>query len=88
MDGVALHVIGNLGVLLILGAYLLVSTGRVQSFSPRYQSLNLIGAVIMIGYSVALVAWASVVLNSVWALIALVSLISHARRAKVEATRS
>lgn len=82
MEIIALHVIGNLGVILILGAYWLVSTGRVQSISPKYQVLNLVGAVIMVGYSIILVAWASVVLNGVWSIIAATSLIRNARKAK------
>ena len=44
MDTILLHVIGNLGVVLYLGAYWLVSLGRVASFSPRYQVPNFIGA--------------------------------------------
>lgn len=85
METLALHVIGNLGVLMILGAYFLVSTGRLASFSPKYQYLNLFGAVIMVGYSIILVAWASVVLNGVWAIIAVTSLIRNARKAKAGA---
>lgn len=85
METLALHVIGNLGVLMILGAYFLVSTGRLTSIAPRYQYLNLFGAVIMVGYSIILVAWASVVLNGVWAVIAVTSLIRNARNAKAGA---
>jgi len=82
MENIALHVIGNLGVILILGAYWSVSTGRVQSISPKYHVLNLVGAVIMVGYSIILVAWASVVLNGVWSIIAATSLTRNARKAK------
>lgn len=77
-----LHIIGNIGVLLVLGAYFLISTGRLKSISPRYQLLNLVGAIILTVYAVILVAWASVVLNGIWALIALVALIRN--RTKVE----
>jgi hypothetical protein len=65
---------------MVLGAYLLVSSNRVKSISPAYQALNLVGAVILIGYSLALAAWASVVLNSVWALIAAWALALNYRR--------
>ena len=81
-----LHVIGNLGVVLYLGAYWLVSLGRVASFSPRYQVPNFIGALILLGYSIILTAWASVVLNVVWALIAGTSLVINAKGAR--ATKS
>lgn len=85
MGTVLLHVIGNLGVLMILGAYFLVSTGRLASISPKYQYLNLAGGSIMVVYSIILVAWASVVLNGVWAIIAATSLVRNARRRKSEA---
>lgn len=65
-----IHVVGNLGVLLILGAYLLVSSQRIKPSAPLYQVLNLVGAVILVAYSFAFAAWASVVLNGVWTLIA------------------
>jgi hypothetical protein len=80
-----IHVIGNVGVLLVLVAYLLVSNGRIASTSPKYQWLNLVGAAILIAYSVVFVAWASVVLNSIWLLIALVALVKI-RRQRLSAT--
>jgi multidrug transporter EmrE-like cation transporter len=70
-----IHVFGNLGVLMVLAAYFLVSTGRIMSTAPVYQVLNLVGAAILIVYSVVFFAWANVALNSIWLLIALVSLI-------------
>ena len=76
-----LHIVGNIGVLCVLGAYFLVSTGRLKSISPRYQVLNLVGAIILTAYAVVLVAWASVVLNGIWALIALVALLRNKAKA-------
>ena len=69
------HIVGNLGVVLILGAYLLVSSQRLKPSSPLYQILNLVGAVILVAYSIAFAAWASVVLNGVWTLIAVWALV-------------
>jgi len=80
-----LHVIGNIGVLMILGAYFLVSSGRIKAVSGWYQGLNLLGALIMTVYSVALLAWASVALNSIWAVIAVASLIINSRKARAAA---
>jgi hypothetical protein len=77
-----LHAIGNVGVLLVLGAYFLLSNGRIKSISPWYQGLNLGGAILLTGYSLVLAAWASVVLNTTWAIIAVVSLILNLRKAK------
>lgn len=70
-----IHVVGNLGVILILGAYLLVSSQRLKPSAPLYQILNLVGAVILVAYSIAFAAWASVVLNGVWTLIAVWALV-------------
>lgn len=70
-----IHVVGNLGVLLILGAYLLVSSQRLKPSAPLYQILNLVGAVILVAYSISFAAWASVVLNGVWTLIAVWALV-------------
>lgn len=70
-----IHVVGNLGVLLILGAYLLVSSQRLKPSAPLYQILNLVGAVILVAYSISFAAWASVMLNGVWTLIAVWALV-------------
>ena len=64
-----------MGVVMILLAYFLNSTGRIKALSVRYQVLNLVGAAIMVTYSIILLAWASVVLNGIWAIIALVALL-------------
>lgn len=82
MNKWAVEILGYVGVLSVLGAYFLVSTGRLQSVSPRYQLLNLVGAIILTIYAVILVAWASVALNGIWALIALVALIRNRTKAE------
>jgi hypothetical protein len=74
-----IHAVGVVGLVLLLGGYFLVSTGRLGGQSVGYQSTNLAGAVVLIAYSWALQAWASVVLNLVWAGIAAVALL-RARR--------
>lgn len=74
METIVLHLVGNVGVLCVLAAYFLVSTGKVASISVKYQVLNLVGAIILTIYAIILVAWASVALNAIWALIALVAL--------------
>jgi len=75
-----LHVFGNLGVLMVLTAYFLVSSGRLTARSRGYQGLNLAGGLIIAAYSWLLLAWASVILNVVWAAIATTSLIRNRRR--------
>jgi hypothetical protein len=75
-----IHAVGVVGLVLLLGGYLLVSTGRLGGQSGAYQAMNLAGALVLVWYSWALAAWASVVLNVVWGAIAAVALV-RARRA-------
>ena len=57
---------GWLGALLILGAYCLVTTGRLQARSALYQWMNIVGAVGFIINSGWNGAWPSAWLNIVW----------------------
>lgn len=65
------HVLGGIGTILVLGAYFLVSTQRVTPGSVAFQGMNLVGALLLAVYGALLFAWASVVLNVVWACIGL-----------------
>jgi hypothetical protein len=69
------HIFGGIGTILVLAAYFLVSTGRVTSGSIGFQGMNLVGAILLTIYGFMLFAWASVVLNGAWGLIALVALV-------------
>ena len=69
------EIIGYVGMILILGAFFLVSSGRLKSNSFGFQGINLIGAILLSVYSVFRAVWPSFVLNGVWSLIALVALI-------------
>jgi len=69
------HIIGFMGTVLVLLAYLLLSTKRIQSDSVSYQGLNLVGAALLIIYAVVLTAWANVLLNVVWGFIAIFALV-------------
>lgn len=75
------HVIGGLGTVLVLGAYFFVSTGRLASRSFGFQGMNFVGAVLLAIYGFLLLAWATVALNIVWGVIAIIAL------AKVISTR-
>jgi hypothetical protein len=70
----AVEVAGWVGASLILGAYLLLSMGRVTGQSPLYQAMNVIGAAgfIVNGWWHGAVPSAS--LNVVWMLIGAVAL--------------
>lgn len=58
--------VGWLGAVLILLAYALLSTGRIEGRSAVYQWLNLIGAAGFIVNSSWNGAWPSAVLNVIW----------------------
>ena len=61
-----IEAVGWLGALLILLAYALLSTGRVEGRSRLYQWLNLVGAAGFVVNSSWNGAWPSAVLNVVW----------------------
>ena len=70
---------GWIGAALILGAYLLVSMGRLDGRSPAFQWLNVVGAagfIVNSGYNGAM---PSAVLNVIWVGIGLYTLWSIAR---------
>ena len=69
------HISGGIGTILVLLAYFLVSTGKITSGSIGFQGLNLVGAILLTIYGFMLFAWASVALNAVWGLIAMVALV-------------
>ncbi len=69
------HVLGGIGTVLVLVAYFLVSNGRLRSASVGFQGMNLIGAALLTVYGFLLFAWASVALNAIWGLIAVVALV-------------
>ena len=70
-----IEAIGWLAALLILGAYLLLSLGKVDGRSRLYQWMNIAGAIGMIINSGWNGAIPSAVLNTIWALIGLYALV-------------
>ena len=68
------HVLGGLGTLVVLLAYFLVSSGRVQSQSYSFQGINVFGALLLLAYSILLSAWAALALNLAWVAIGIVAL--------------
>lgn len=65
---------GWIGTLLILAAYIYVSSGRIDGKSPAYQWMNIVGAVGLTINSAWHSALPSVALNAIWLLIGLVAL--------------
>ncbi|MED7925683.1 hypothetical protein SMD20_15620 [Nonomuraea sp. LP-02] len=79
-----LAVVGWAGAAVLLSAYALVSSGRIQGDGLTYQVMNLFGAVGLMVNSAWSAAWPSAGLNLVWAAIGVVALV---KLAKVGATR-
>lgn len=75
------------GAVLILGAYGLISAGKMQARSALYQWMNLAGAIGFIINSGWNGAWPSVGLNVVWVGIAVTAMTRNSRRAPPSVTR-
>jgi hypothetical protein len=69
-----IEIVGWIGAGLILGAYALVSTGRIEARSVSFQLMNLLGAAGFVVNSGFHGAWPSTILNVIWIGIAAVSL--------------
>ena len=67
-------ILGWIGMILVLVAYLLLSTKKIES-GKLYQALNLIAAILMAIGLFPTKAWFSFSLQIIWALIALISII-------------
>ena len=65
-ENLLINVTGWLGVIGLLIAYWLVSTKRLEGDSVTYQSLNAVGAVLLITNSFFYGAYPSVAINVVW----------------------
>lgn len=80
----AVEVIGWAGAVLILGAYALLSFGRLRAESPIYHLMNILGAagfVVNSGYNGA---FPSAAMNVVWIGIGVLAL-RHRRRPQIKA---
>lgn len=78
------HLIGSVGGIVILIAYALASTRRIPVTGNAFQIMNLSGAIVLLLYSIVLVAWVSVGLNAVWGTVAAVALIRNYRAASAQ----
>jgi hypothetical protein len=68
--------IGVLGALLILGCFVANELNAVNSHSFIYDAGNVLGSVLLIAYAYLIGSWPFLVLNLIWALVALRDLFS------------
>ena len=69
------QVLSGIGAFLILLAFWLLQSKRVGPDDTRYQLMNLVGAGLLATAAFMTEGWAFVVLNTVWALVALWALV-------------
>ena len=74
------EIVGWVAAAMILGAYALLTAGKVDARTPLYQWLNVLGAIGFIVNSGVNGAYPSAVLNVIWAGIALFTLWRISRR--------
>lgn len=70
------EIIGWAGIVLILTAYAGLNFGWMNQQHMNYQLLNLVGSVIIIFHSIKLKDYQPAILNIIWALIAMIAIIS------------
>lgn len=68
--------IGIMGAMMVLGGYFLLSANYLDSNSVVYQLLNIIGSILLLGYSIYKKAWANVGINFIWMVIGLFALVN------------
>ncbi len=79
MNELIIDILGWTGAILLVAAYMLVSSERASGRSIPYQSLNLLGSVLLIINAIYHAALPSAGLNCVWIGIAISTLIKTRR---------
>ena len=85
LEYILVEIAGWAGASLILGAYLLLSVQKVTGQSKLYQGMNIVGAAGFIVNGFWHGAIPSAVLNVVWMLIGVITLLRVTARAKANA---
>jgi hypothetical protein len=81
---VIVNVVGWAGMALLIGAYVLVTLGRIAGPGLTFQLMNLVGGALLMVNSAYYGAWPSAALNVVWVIIGVAGLV----RARTRATTS
>ena len=71
---ILIDIIGWVGAVSVLSAYFMVSFGKVEGDSFKYQFLNILGAICLIANTAYYKAYPSTVVNFIWIFIGLYSL--------------
>ena len=79
---IIVNVVGWIGMALLIGAYALVTAGRLQGPGLTFQLMNLFGGAFLMVNSAYYGAWPSAALNVVWVIIGVVGLARARLRAR------
>jgi hypothetical protein len=88
MTRLLIDTVGWAGAAALLLAYGLVSSGRLNGRSIRFQLLNLCGAVGLLANGIYHDAWPSAALNAVWFVIGVTALMRISRTPTSQSGRS
>lgn len=69
------EIVGWTCTVLLVGAYAMVATRKLDARSPMYHVLNLAGAIGLAAYSLYKVAWPQFALNLFWGAVAAVGIV-------------
>ncbi len=87
MLSLTIDVGGWIGMALLIGAYALVTTGRILGPSLTFQLMNLVGGGLLMVNSAWYGAWPSAALNLVWVVIGTAGLVrARLRRRQLRPT--
>ena len=75
--------VGNVGVLLLLGAYLLLQLNKISSNQLSYSLLNVLGAILIIISLTVEFNLSAFAIEFFWVLISTVGIVSYFRSKKV-----
>ena len=68
---------GWCGAILVLYAYFMVSTDKVSGNSAWFQAINILGAALLIIYTYGCHAYASMLVNIIWVIIGMRTVLKH-----------
>ncbi len=75
-----IDILGWVGTVFYLVAYVLISAKKVESDSYLYQGLNIFAGIVLTLYTYKQGAYPATTLNFIWACIGVVTLINKARK--------
>jgi drug/metabolite transporter (DMT)-like permease len=77
---VLFDILGIIGLVLILLAFFLLQRNKLSDDDHAYNLLNIVGGIALGVYGVYYKAWFSVILNAVWAVVAVWDLVKNLKK--------